>query len=490
MKASTILKATWIFLIFAFVSNLGFAFPKYTDKATILKLAKALDKGMLGKLKITSTYFKNDSPDHYYISAILSDGSTHNWSIDQIYEWTKNEKLKLQDNQILIFPYTNSPSFYILEKNKFHHLALRAKVFVKSYQGSDPLSGNVFRYQIKSFNLIAPTENAFGKNKKGYRYHYVLLLENRTRELLTYPDAYHIMKSKGLEITSTKPVLRKAYHVSKIIPNIKSTPQNGISQFGVNIVFNKPILFGKNHFPIEFYEKSVIDRKNRSTKQQFMIDITLPNSEKKFEIHSIKNLEYLQNIHIAKDYRFPKRLLLRASFKPDVVNIPPVVTKTGDRTITVTFFHMIDQTVYSRQMLLNEKQRQQQIRLSEKRVKVSKVNRNSQYGKFFIAGVDLLNGAKTVNDLAQLIDKLLKSIQNFEKAGLFSKNDHELLQALKQRNEIRKTVVSKTLILVRKKIGQEGINKAQLIQRLEKAESFTQNEKILAQIEELKLKLK
>lgn len=486
------MKKTQILLIFLFLFSFAYPVlgqPKYTTKENAIKLALLLDKGAFGALSISSTYVLNTSTQDYYISAILSDGTSHKWFINQIYQWVKEGRIQLSGNRSLIFLSPKTGHFEILEKNEFHKLALRSKIYIKTFGHSDPLEGQQFYYRIKSFNLISPDEKAFGRDNEGFEYKYLIDLANGTREPITYNDAFLLMKHKRLltEMPENVPVLDKAYHITQIVPHGKMEGENGISQFGVEIIFDRPFKLNRENFGVELYESTYLDRKINKKKQDFLLDLTIPNSEKKFEIKPIPHLEYLQDIKVVKDFRYPKRLLLRAKFNPNVMDIPPVVTKIGDRELLLSFFHLVDQTVYSRNMLLEEEKRKAREWSSKRVFKVStKLNRDTQYGKSFITAVDALSLAQKTEDVENRIQKYIEAIERFELAAIEAQNDKQLMEALRQRNTARDDVIHLSIEFVKQSIKDDSKEKSTLITALNRIESLTIDPKIIAEIEELR----
>lgn len=464
------------------------AVPKYTDKETALKLAKTLDKGKYGRYTVSSAYVQNDNVSEYYISVILSDGSAHKWYINQIYKWSREDKLQLENNRTLLFLDPKETGFVVLDKNRFHRLALKSNIYVKSFPEGDPLTGKQFRFFVKTFSLISPTETAFGRDNTGSKYRYIIDLFNGMRELLTYEDAFEIM-TKALLIAEKRPIaptFKHAYNVTKVVAHPKKPAENGVSQFGLEIQFDQPILLEGEHFPYQMYERKQYNRRKKKSKKEFILDITIPNSEKKFEIKGIDHLEYLQNITVVKDPKHSKRLMLRASFNPTVMDIPPTIYKNSDNSVYVNFFNFIDQTILSRGMLLEAQKRSVEEQKSIRKIKVTKaIKRDSDYGRAFIAGTESHKEAQTIREPMERINKLLTGIKQFEEAALYAERDAQLYNALKKRNQLRESVIVLSLDFIRDKLAQEnlgGETQQRLVSMLDQAESFTSRQQVLRDI--------
>lgn len=495
MKAKLFISYLLTFLLISGVSQSATAVPKYIDKETALSLAGVLDKGKFGRYTISSTYVQNDSVKDFYISVILSDGSAHKWYINQVYKWSRDDKLQLANNRTLLFMDPLDGRFVVLDKNTFHRLALKASVYIKVYGENDPLEGKKFSFKIKSFNLISPTESAFGRDKTGSKYRYIIDLFNGTRALLTYEDAYKLIKDKYLQVEDRSPetTFDRAYNVTKIVPHEKGNTQDGVSQFGIEIQFDQAIKLSGDQMPYEIYERTRLDRKTKRSVKEFIMDVTIPNSEKKFEVRPIESLEYLTDIRIIKNPRYPKRLLLRTVFNPLVMDIPPVVYKNSDNSVFVTFFNLIDQTILSRSMLLEAEKRQKAEIESNKEIRVTQaLKTDSDYGRAFVIAVETHQQSKAIRDSITRIDKLLESIQQFEESALFAETDTQLFNALTKRNQLRETVIILSTDYVRSKISKSdlgGVNAQSLISLLNQAESFTGKQKLLKVIEGLREKI-
>ncbi len=474
------------------LSGFAYGVPKYTDKETAMELAKILDKGAFGRFTISSTYVQNDNIQDYYISVILSDGSSQKWYINQIYKWSRDDRIRLTGNRSLLFPDLDDSRFVVLNKNEFHRMALKANVYVKTFPSGDPLENMQFRFRIKSFDLISPTETAFGRDRTGSKYRYIVGLFNGMNELLTYERAYKILQTKSMlsEGTFTAPTFERAYQVTKIIGHEKGPPVDGVSQFGVEIQFDRQIQLSGEHFPYEIFERKRFYKRSSKPKKEFELDITIPNSERKTEIVPIKNLEYLYNINIVRNPKFHKRLLLRASFNPTVMDIPPLVYKNGDNSIYITFFNLLDQTILSRGMLLEAKKREEAERKSSKDIIVTKAGKkDSDFDRSFIEAVKTMVEADAAADFGKKREKLLQGIGRFEEAALYAETDEQLFKALAKRNHMREMFIVVVLRSARAKLEKkpvDGSDFPELLNALDQAEAFTGDERMLESIGKLK----
>jgi hypothetical protein len=483
-----------VFLLLAGLFQQAIAVPKYTDKKSALRLAGILDKGKFGKYTISSTYVKNASSKKFYVSVVLSDGSAHNWYLNQIYKWSREDRLRLSDNRTLLFLNPRDNRFVVLDKNGFHRMALKANVYTKIYGVDDSLEGRKFSFKVKSFNLISPDESAFGRDKTGSKYRYIIDLFNGSRILLTYEDAYKLTKNKYLQF-ATQPdqeAFSRAYYVTNIVAHGKGDSRNGVSQFGIEIQFDRTINLKSGQLPYEIYERKRLNRRTGKTINEFIIDVIIPNSEKKIEIDPITNLEYLTDIRIIKNPGFSKRLILRSVFNPMGMDIPPVMYKSGDNAMFVVFFNLVDQTNLSRSTLLEVENRRRAEAKSTREIEITrKLKGNSLYIKAFTIALKIYEEARLINEPMARIEKLLESVKQFEEAALFAKTDKQLFDALTKRNVLREQVIVLSSGYVNSELSKRpgGADTQSLLFILDRAESLTGKERLIRSIERLRDKV-
>ncbi|HJL85699.1 MAG TPA: hypothetical protein QF623_01105, partial [SAR324 cluster bacterium] len=194
------------------------AFPEYTSRENAIRLADVLDKGFFRGSRITSVFVKNRGEDEYYLQAILDDGSSRLWTLDSIYDWSKNDDLILSGNRALIFPVAGSTEFDILYKNDFYRMVLQATAYLKIFGPHDPMEGKNIQMAIRKFRIIDfGEEGSYSTDEMGHRYRFVLELENGIREFLTYYDAYRLFQSGAFINPSEGEVVhRRPYQVREL----------------------------------------------------------------------------------------------------------------------------------------------------------------------------------------------------------------------------------------------------------------------------------
>ena len=262
-KTVLILTLSTVFLL-AGVSTPAFAFPEYTSRQKALKLAGVLDKGYLKSIKISSVFVKNKGEDDYYLQAILDDGSSRKWLIDRIRQWTQTDELILSNNRALVFPSPESTDFGVLEKNDFYRTVLNATAFVKTFGKHDILEGKSLVLGILRFRILQEEDSKYLKtNKYGDRYRYVLELENGSREYLTYTDAFVLMQRSAFleEVPENVNVLRRSYKVREMkkIPLQLEDELRDIWRFGIEVVFDGPVMTSPDRFPYQVVELKMRD---------------------------------------------------------------------------------------------------------------------------------------------------------------------------------------------------------------------------------------
>ena len=133
------------------------AFPQFTSRENAIRLADVLDKGHYRGSQITSVFVKNQGEEEYYLQAILDEGSSRRWTMDNIHDWAKKDDLLLAGNRALIFPVPGSTEFDVLQKNSFYRTVLKASVFHKTYGPHDPLEGRSLLLSIRKFACLVQT---------------------------------------------------------------------------------------------------------------------------------------------------------------------------------------------------------------------------------------------------------------------------------------------------------------------------------------------
>ncbi len=461
------------------------AAPRYADKDTALEMANALDKAVFRNSLIRSTNIQSVGRDQYLLKVVLDNGAELDWDMHQLRQLTRDEAITLKKNRVMLFPKQKSNEFAVLDKNQFTQQALRSKVLAKVYDETDVLAGQTIRYAIYQFNLLDLLNLAPGTDTQGYRQHYVFDLENGQRELMSYLDAYETLIHSGLveDPTSAEPVMREPYRLKSVATHdLKMV--NGTGRFGIEMVFDRPVLLEPGHFPFQLYEQAATAGRGPRN-AFFVIEFTAPNTVLPAELSAIPTLEFLQNINAVSDQRHANRVLLRASLDPSVLNQPPEVEVQG-ADVKVTFTKVQDQTVFDRQALLEAELRRRQDKLLNGALTQDEINRRTTYRTLMETGLGQVDRARQRPSLQDRFDLLQSALTNFAQAAQAASTDRDLTGALKERNSV--SVRLPQLVLER---GQQALaqpaaqNKEDLKRDVQMVMHLTREPKTLAALSEL-----
>lgn len=412
------------------------AAPRYTDKDTALELAQALDKGIFRGKLISSTFIQSVGKDQYFVKVVLENGGEESWDMHALRKWTQDDLLTLSKNRALVFPKEDSSEFGVLDKNQFTQRALRARVYSKLYSGSDVLAGRTIRYSVLNFNLVDLLQVSPGRDEHGYLFRYVLDLENGQREFLSYLEAWEALKRDALqEDFGSAPVLRAPYRLTAIhAQKLKRLVESGVGNFGVEMVFDRPLELQATDFPFRIYEV-----KHRGATPRldnpFVIEFTAPNAILAKPIEHVENLEFLYDIRANSDPLHQNRVLLLANLAPEVLTTPPRV-EVAKNTVTVTFTKVEDQSVFDRKALQEAELRRRQEKLLAGTLTPAEAERRKLYRQHMETGLgqlDKVRGQKTFDERYKTYQAALA---NFREAAINASSDQELESALRQRNQL------------------------------------------------------
>ncbi len=430
----------YIVLFAIFFSLQAFAFPEYTTRQKALKLAAVLDQGFFKSIKISSVFVKNSGKDDYYLQAILDDGSSRKWLINRIREWAQTDDLILKNNLALVFPNSESTDFGVLDKNMFYRIILNATAFVKTFEKHDVLDGKSLVLKILRFRILQREDSKYMKsNKFGDRYRYVLELENGSKEFFTYSDAFMFLQRSALlvEIPENVSVLRKTFKVVELkkIPLEIEDELREIRRFGIEVVFDGPILMSPDRFPYQIVENKMKSPETGRYKTQFFLQIIFPNSEKIQEVSGFDNHEYLRFVRINSDLEHQKRVILSAMVNPDAINLPPYIEVTDRNSVIVNYYSSTDQSLIHPPDLLAS--------LSTRELPRSVFTPDQVETEFetnYMQAVDLIRSAQDEMNLSLKIETYFKALQTLKQAALTAKFDIQIAQALNQRDILLKTM--------------------------------------------------
>ncbi len=427
-------------LLLVCLSLPAFAFPEYTSRKKALKLAGVLDHGYFKSIKISSVFVKNRGKDDFYLQAILDDGSSRKWLINRIREWTQTDELILSKNRALVFPSTESTDFGVLDKNEFYRRVLNATAFVKTFAKHDILEGKSLVLGVRRFRILQAEDKKFLKtNKFGERYRYVLELENGSREFFTYTDAFQLLQRSAFleEAPENVSVLRKTFKVRELkkIPLQLEDELREIWRFGIEVVFDSPVLTSPDRFPYQVVELKMRDPETGRYKEQFFLQIIFPNSEKVREVQGFKNHEYLRYVEIDTDVEHQKRVVLRAMVNPDALDLPPFIEITDRNSVVVNFYSSTDQSLIQPPDLLASK-----ATGGLPRAVFTPNQRATEFEKHYLEAVSMIRAAQEELNMHLRIETYFKALRALKEAALSADFDLQIAQALNQRDILLQTL--------------------------------------------------
>ena len=485
-----------ILLLLLFVTFAGsiFAVPRYMTKDTAVSLALSVEKAKYDGFLILAAYAMNRE-DNYYIAVTLSNGRTERWFLEDIYNFSKDNRLLLRNNRVIVFPDEETGEFVILDKNLFHRMAIQANIYKQAYVSyDDPLSGQSLFYLIKNFSIIGLDNHSFGKDPHGYAYRYKLDFNECDSVMLSYRDAVEAIRTQRLLRdfgTTDIRALDKPYRVTGIT-GFNKIPNRIFSQFGILITFDRDINLTPRNFPVSIGERYE-GAKDGTSKRNFYVEVLLPHTKTTKTINlnyqdALNNLEYLSEVKVVKDRKNPCRSVLRAYFNKDVMDIPPYITKIDSNKIYVTFFNIVDQTVSRPPVTIEEGE--EIVLESPTWLSVSpSIEANTSFGKAYAQALDTVNKGHSAESYIESIKLMEQGIVELEEAGLLAKDDSQLIEILSQRNKVRNQIVYASMEHAQKQISGNNPNLQAAGLALDIANSYADNKRQQYEIDRLRRKI-
>ena len=486
MNKITVISLFSALLMLASHGTASYAFPEYTSRQKALKMAGVLEKGYFKSIKISSVFVKNIGEEDYYLQALLSDGSSRKWLLNRIREWTHTDELILSNNRALVFPSAATTDFGVLEKNDFYRTALNATAYVKTFGKHDVLEGKSLVLGILRFRILQEDDSNYLKtNKHGDRYRYALELENGAHEYLTYNDAFLLMQRSALleEVPETVNVLRKSYKVKEMkkIPLRLEDELHDIWRFGIEVVFDKPIMTDADKFPYRVVEVKKKDLNTGRLKSSFFLQIVFPNAEKRTFVKGFRKHEYLHQVKIETDKEYQKRIILKAMVDPDVMDLPPYVEVTDRNSVVVNYYRSQNRDLTQPPDL--------PVTQSPSEVPRSVFTPDkleTEFEKKYMQALILIRDAQQQQTMNLRINTYFKALQALKKASMSAENDIQISQALNQRDVLLRAlpkliIRNVQMTILANKLDQQ-VRKAEpelrreLLAQLEQAERYASNE--------------
>ncbi len=478
------MKKLFIHLGLLCLANMALAMPEYTSRENALYLAKVLDKGLFQQKRIASTFVKNKQSHQYYLQVILDDGSSHEWKINRIYEWSLNDTLLLSKNRVLVFPDPESADFQVLDKRQFYKRALAAYAFQKNYSDHDLLTGQSLKFAIRKFGLIQPNvEGLYQTDEHGNRYRYTLDFKNGIREVLTYLDAYQLLANGWLldATTSADFILERPFQAVglSVFPKTLEDDLRNIWRFAIGIEFEQPVSLMPEHIPFQVVEETERSPQTGERQTRFFVQVMIPNSQITHEPEQIRSLEYLRNVQLVADTAHQNRIFLRAELNPEIFELRPYI-ELQDKLVLVNFFSVTDQSVVRKPEATQEAPLQLPVKTQ------------TLFEDSYLKAVEEIRTAQRSPVIGFKIERYIVALGHLKQAAIEASGDAEVVQALEQRDQLYqilpKMILQHTTEQLRR--ADKQFSREVLLQQIQVAEDITINPQILKEFAKLKEAMK
>ncbi|MEK9974142.1 MAG: hypothetical protein VW876_11965, partial [Deltaproteobacteria bacterium] len=250
-----------------------------------------------------------------------------------------------------------------------------------------------------------------------------------------------------------------------------------IWRFGVEIIFDQNVALTPDLIPYQIVEQNLRDPETGLRKNQFFIQVMIPNAEKIREVPGFRTLEYLQHVEVVTDVEHQQRIFLKAQINPQIFELPPFVEVTSNNSIVVNFFSVTDQSVTRRQQFLDSR-----IPIAGLQSAFFSYPQETEFERFYLQAVEQIRSAQRQSNLHLKIETYLNALDSLHEAALQAQNDQEIAQALLQRDTLLKTlpdlIISNTQrkILESTQMEQDSIQmeetRRQLLSHLDRAADF------------------
>ncbi len=469
-------KTIVIFLLFLNLSVL-IAGPKYTDIQNARSLASVLMHASIGEDFLVAIDIKKVSNEKYYLEGIAQSGKIYKLFISYLQSLSRKEKIFLRGNKVLVFPFSASSSFVVLDRKEFRKVALNAKSYLKYYSGDDPLAGQSILHDIKAIDIVPyAVESRLGSNLQGNIYHYSIELHNGEKDYITYYDAYKLLEEQKL-LAGTYPEVQamdKVYSIENVQFQKLDLNLGGTPQFSIRLTLAQDNLLTEDMIGIEILEQKKY--------KDYLLYITIPNTviSRKFDLAT--RHEYLKDIDIVNDSRYISRTLLKMRFNPLLTNLAPHISKFGKRDIFITFFYRNSYNSVAKQ--------------EEKAISFSpffEVDKKEQASFTSVinthrATLKRIRAEKNVVSLASQVQEL---VANINQDGVNVTSDKHLNLLFELRQQARSLGFNRILNSVQQTLGEDkpSPSSTEYTRLLEVAEEFTGDREKIEMLRELKRRI-
>jgi len=285
------------------------------------------------------------------------------------------------------------------------------------------------------------------------------------------------------EVPETVNVLRKSYRVKEIkkIPLQLEDELRDIWRFGIEVVFDKPVMTDADKFPYRLVEIKKKDLNTGRLKSRFFLQIVFPNAEKRNLVKGFRKHEYLHQVKIEIDEEHQKRIILNAMVDPDIIDLPPYVEVTDRNSILINYYMSQNRNLTKPPNLPVS-----QLPNEVPRSVFTPEKLETEFEKKYMHVLVLIREAQHQQDMNLRINTYFNALEALKKASLSAEDDIQITQALNQRDLLLRTlpkliIRNVQMTILAKKLDQKDTKvdpdlRRRLLEQLAQAESYAFNE--------------
>ena len=267
----------------------------------------------------------------------------------------------------------------------------------------------------------------------------------------------------------------------KKIPLRLEDELHDIWRFGIEVVFDKPIMTDADKFPYRVVEVKKKDINTGRLKSSFFLQIVLPNAEKRTLVKGFRKHEYLYQVKIETDKEHQNRVILEAKINPDVMDLQPYVEVTDRNSVIVNYFMSLNRDL-TQPPDLPVSQSPSEVPRSV----FTPEKLETEFEKKYMQVLVLLREAQQLQNINLRINAYFKALDALKKASMSAKNDIQITQALNQRDVLLRTlpkliIRNVQMTILAKKLDQQKTKvdpelSRELLGLLAQAERYASNE--------------
>ena len=184
-----------------------------------------------------------------------------------------------------------------------------------------------------------------------------------------------------------------------------------IWRFGVEIIFDQNVALTRSD-SLPNCGTELRDPETGLRKNQFFIQVMIPNAEKIREVPGFRTLEYLQHVEVVTDVEHQQRIFLKAQINPQIFELPPFVEVTSNNSIVVNFFSVTDQSVTRRQQFLDSR-----IPIAGLQSAFFSYPQETEFERFYLQAVEQIRSAQRQSNLHLKIETYLNALDSLHECA-------------------------------------------------------------------------